>query len=470
MRLHRLLVAFVSLATLCCAAAEVARTDPPAAPPLPAELQNLVPGMITRTKTRRTHIVAVVERVKDAVVNIHSERTVQANNEYLTNNAAQNRINGMGTGIVIDPSGLIVTNNHVVEDVSVIRAVLSDGSTRSAAVIARNPERDLALLKISITQPLPVMPIGTAADLMVGETVIAIGNAYGYEHTVSEGVVSAIKRDVRLNKEMAYRSLIQTDASINPGNSGGPLLNVDGQLVGVNVAIRAGAQGIGFAIPADQMVEVASAMLRARRKHQNFDGITYHDQLNMTDDGPVRSVVVHHVAPNSPAERASLQVGDVLLKMGDVLVTNGIDVERSFLNKQPGDVVPVVFRRGASNQRVALTLSAPGNSRTRDDGPLEIVWEKLGLHLTVVQAEKVTQVNNQLHGGLEVVAVHADSAAAKAGIRRGDILVGLHQWETLTLDNVVFVLAHPNLSTFTPLNFYIVRDGQVRKGALDNIR
>jgi serine protease Do len=467
MRLHPLLIALVSLATLC--GAQSGRTEPPA-PSLPAELQNLVPGMITRTKTRRTHIVSVVERVKDSVVNIHSERTVQANNEYLTNNAAQNRINGMGTGIVIDPSGLIVTNNHVVEDVSVIRAVLSDGTTRSAAVIARNPERDLALLKISITQPLPVMPIGTAADLMVGETVIAIGNAYGYEHTVSEGVVSAIKRDVRLNKEMAYRALIQTDASINPGNSGGPLLNVDGQLVGVNVAIRAGAQGIGFAIPADQMVEVASAMLRARRKHLNFDGITYHDQLNMTEDGPIRSVIVHHIAANSPAERAGLQVGDVLLKIGDLLVANGIDVERSFLNRNPGDVLPVVFRRGASNQRVSLTLAAPGNNRIRDDGPLEIVWEKLGVHLTTVQAEKVTQVNNQLHGGLEVVAVHADGVAAKAGIRRGDILVGLHQWETLTLDNVVFVLAHPNLSTFTPLNFYIVRDGQVRKGALENIR
>ena len=111
--------------------------------------------------------------------------------------------------------------------------------------------------------PLPVMPIGTASDLMVGETVIAVGNAYGYEHTVTMGIVSAVKRDVTLNKDIAYKALIQTDASINPGNSGGPLLNINGELVGVNVAIRAGAQGIGFAIPVDSMMRVVADMLRA---------------------------------------------------------------------------------------------------------------------------------------------------------------------------------------------------------------
>ena len=114
--------------------------------------------------------------------------------------------------------------------------------SQTAIVVARHPEIDLAIIKIDAARPLPVMPLGTASDLMVGETVIAIGNAYGYEHTVSVGVVSAIKRDVSLNKEMSYKSLIQTDASINPGNSGGPLVNINGELVGVNVAIRAGAR------------------------------------------------------------------------------------------------------------------------------------------------------------------------------------------------------------------------------------
>src|SRR5437868_185994 len=158
-----------------------------------------------------------------------------------------------------------------------LRIRLCDGSTHSAFVVARHPELDLAIIKIDAPTPLPVMPVGTASDLMIGETVIAIGNAYGYEHTVSVGVVSATKRDVSLNKDMSYKSLIQTDAAINPGNSGGPLVNVNGELIGVNVAIRAGAQGIGFAIPSDQMVRTVTDMLRNRRRTLTYDGLLCKD-------------------------------------------------------------------------------------------------------------------------------------------------------------------------------------------------
>ena len=144
----------------------------------------------TRLASRRTNIVAAVERVKGAVVNIHSERSVPGTDIYgLT--SSQSRVNGMGTGIIIDPRGYIVTNHHVVEDVNLLRVRLADGTTQNAFVVARDPEKDLALLKIDAVSPLPTMPLGTATDLMVGETVIAIGNAYGYEHTVSVGIVSA---------------------------------------------------------------------------------------------------------------------------------------------------------------------------------------------------------------------------------------------------------------------------------------
>lgn len=200
-------------------------------------------GLFTRTGARRTKVVEAIDRVKNAVVNIHSERNVtNSTAEVYSLAPSQNRVNGMGTGILIDPRGYIVTNQHVIDDVNVLRIRLADGSTHNATIFARSPEMDLALIKVSAPQSLPTMPIGTANDLMVGETVIAIGNAYGYEHTVSLGVVSAIKRDVSLNKDMQYKSLIQTDASINPGNSGGPLVNINGDLVGVNVAIRAGAR------------------------------------------------------------------------------------------------------------------------------------------------------------------------------------------------------------------------------------
>src|SRR6266852_4335291 len=216
---------------------------------------------------RRSPVVEAVQRVRASVVNIHSERTVMgpASEELFSLAPSQNRINGMGTGVLLDPPGYIVTNHDVVEDVHVIRMRLNDGSTYSARVLSRDPDADLALLKIDTGRPLPVMPLGTGKDLMVGETVIAIGNAYGYEHTVTVGVVSALKRDVVLNKEISYKGLIQTDASINPGNSGGPLLNVNGEMVGLNVAIRAGAQGISFAIPVETMIRVTTEMLSARR-------------------------------------------------------------------------------------------------------------------------------------------------------------------------------------------------------------
>lgn len=422
---------------------------------------------LSRTGARRTAIVEAVERVRAAVVNIHSERTVpnSAPAEFFNLTPSQNRVNGMGTGIIIDPRGYIVTNQHVVDEVQVLRVRLANGATQHATVLLRSPETDLALLKIDAEQPLATMPLGTASDLLVGETVIAIGNAYGYEHTVSVGVVSAIKRDVSLNKDMSYKALIQTDASINPGNSGGPLLNVHGDLIGVNVAIRAGAQGIGFAIPVDNMIKVVSDMLRQKRRAIAFDGLTFRNRLEAGPDGPVRSVVVDRVEAASPASVAGLKPGDQLLRIDAVDVASTIDLERGLLDKKPGDSVALVSRRAGQQQRQELTLANP-DRHVRAAGH-DLVWQKLGMHLEPIPPGQVTKVNPQLQGGLAVTSVQPDGLAAKAGIKCGDILVGLHQWETISLDNVTFVLGHPNLANFNPLAFFVVRSGQVRRGYIN---
>lgn len=422
---------------------------------------------------RRSAIVDVVERVKGAVVNIHSERVTRGSTDDVFSSSG-NRVNGMGTGIIIDHRGYIVTNHHVVEDVSVIRVRLGDGTTFNARVLAREHEADLALIKIDAPRSLPTMPIGTASDLMVGETVIAVGNAYGYEHSVTVGIVSAIKRDVSLNREISYKSLIQTDASINPGNSGGPLLNVNGELIGVNVAIRAGAQGIGFAIPVDTMLRVVAEMLSVRRRNGLWHGMVYRDQVSSsenTSDGIVpvslnRSVALEKVENGSPADKATLQKGDVLIQIGTDRISTGLDVERALLERKTGDKVPVVILRKGSEKKVELVLQSLERSPA---GSADLVFRKVGLRLAPANSDSVSRTHQQLRGGLTVLDVQADSAAARAGIVRGDVLIGLHQWETINLDNVLYVLNHAELSTFMPLRFYIVRAGTVHSGNLQNI-
>lgn len=424
---------------------------------------------------RYTPAVEAARRVKGAVVNIHSERTVHSaiSDPFNPNAPMQNRVNGMGTGIVIDPRGYIITNQHVVDDVQLIRIKLSDGAAHNGRVVARDFEHDLALLKIDPAKPLPTIPLGTALDLMELEPVIAIGNAYGYENTHTMGTVSAIKRDVALNKDMAYKGLIQTDASINPGNSGGPLLNIHGELVGVNVAIRAGAQNIGFAIPVDSMIQVAADLLSVRRRLGVGHGIVVQDQVDTSTNPIVRTALVHSVEVGSPAEKAGVKTGDRLVSAGGQIVTCCLELERGFLDKTNGDTVAVVVRRNGDEKKLEVTLPGSTDRVVAASSPASMgdqVWKRLGVKVTIADASLVAKANPQLRGGLIISEVDQDSPAGKAGIQRGDILVGLHQFETLSLDNVTWVLNHPDLESFSPVKFFLVRGGQVRRGQLPQIR
>ena len=268
---------------------------------------------------RHTPVVEAVRKVQPCVVNITSEKKAASSSRWPFSQAENEkpRVSGMGTGVLIDARGYILTNQHVVDKVQGVEVHLADGTSLPARVVQQDEAMDVAVLKVEAGRPLPAIVIGTSADLELGEPVITIGNAFGYENTVSQGIISQLNRNVTLSDEQVYRNLIQTDACINPGNSGGPLVNIEGELIGINVAVRAGAQGIGFALPIDDVKRVATELLSTRRISGTWHGVVSGEALS----GASRAVIVSDVTVGSPAETAGVKKGDQVVRVGDYPVT-----------------------------------------------------------------------------------------------------------------------------------------------------
>lgn len=422
-------------------------------------------------ESRETPLVRAVKRAQESVVNIHSEKTAFDRDTVYANGPGR-KINGMGTGVIVDERGYIVTNQHVIAEVDALSVTLRDGSIYEAQVISYDRKHDLAIIKINPTRPLPVIPLGTSSDLMLGETVIAVGNAFGYKHTVTSGIISALSRDVEVNEKQGYKNLIQTDASINPGNSGGPLLNLDGEVVGINVAIRAGAQRIGFAIPIDDARVLIARLLSTRRLNDTYHGLMTRDVKTPKH----MQLLVSGTEADSPAFRAGFKPGDVVIHAANVAVHDQADLERAFLGHTPGEKIEVVVQRDGSDTPLMVELAqntpssgAPAQQivRTTNNAVLDATWTVLGVRLTQATESHVRSLQPRYRGGMQVVEVRPDSPAARHGIRSGDILVGLHVWETITPDNISYVLNHPKLSTFDPLKFYVIRGQEVLYGNLE---
>ncbi len=408
---------------------------------------------------RNSPIVKAVQDTEPAVVNIHGHKTVPAQNASFGTPSATRQVNGMGTGIVIDPRGYILTNYHVVEGVSNIQVSLSDGKTTVARRISHDPKTDLAIIKIDVKDSLPVVHFGTSCDLMKGEQVIAIGNAFGYEHTVTRGIISALHRNVQVSDEQKYNDLIQCDASINPGNSGGPLLNIDGQVIGINVATRVGAQGIGFAIPIDETLDIAARLVSTEQLEQTAHGI-----IGKTRCEPDhKQFIVGNVRPESPAGKAGLKAGDCITAIGSHKIESSLDVELALLGAKPGHEVEVELIRDSLPQTTKLAVTQL--SRTTAKSALtDRTWSTLGLKLTVMDADEFKALNTRYRGGLTVLDVRPGSPAAQQGIRRGDVLVGMHVWETISLENMAYILERDDLSKLDSIVFYIIRGSDTLYG------
>jgi serine protease DegS len=321
-----------------------------------------------------------VKAAAPAVVNINTEKVITVRSHPFFNDPtfrqmfgdlivdgsqARKKVeNSLGSGVIVNADGYILTNNHVIEDADSIQVSLKDGRTSTAQVIGRDPETDIALLKISLDN-LPVITFGDSEKLEIGDVVLAIGNPYGVGQTVTMGIVSATGRtQLGIN---TFENFIQTDAAINPGNSGGALVDAYGRMVGINTAIfsrSGGSQGIGFAIPSKMANDVMSQIIKYGRTVRGWLGFEGHAltrklaeslQLNITE-----GIIITAIVRNSPAHKAGLEPGDVIVGIDQNKVVSGRDALAVIAGKQPGDEVKLqVIRDKKLYSVTATTIERP---------------------------------------------------------------------------------------------------------------
>ncbi len=423
-------------------------------------------GRADQTK-RKTWATEVFRKVQPSVVSISSEKKAASTSRwpFSPEENQRPRVSGMGTGVIIDQRGYILTNQHVVDKVTGVEVHLFDNTVLPARVIQQDPKADVAIIKVEAGKPLTPIAIGTSADLMIGEDVMTIGNAFGYEGTTGTGIIGALSRDVALADDQTYRNLIQTNAPINPGNSGGPLINVDGELIGINVATRSGAQGIGFAMPIDDVKRVAAELLSTRRLGGTWHGLSGVETVLPGTDR--RCLVVTEVASGSPAESAGALPGDRLERLANLTISNALDVERALLDTKAGQRQELVVRRGT--EEVKLPLELQPLPRAVPDAS-DQVFRLVGLRATPVRSEYVTPVSDKLKGGLYVHSVSANSPAARAQVQKGDILVGMSvgdsNFETVLPDNVLYILKQAEKKQDPSIRFYFIRRNILHLGEL----
>jgi serine protease Do len=295
--------------------------------------------------SRVTPIVEAVRKTRDSIITVKVQR-----------GGSWAKKDTVGTGVIVDERGYAVTNCHVVHNADHISVVLAGRREVSCKVLFEDSSHDLAILRLEVEKSMPALTFAPASDLMVGETVIAIGHPFGYTNTVSTGIVSALDRHIMMPEGEILRNLIQTNASINPGNSGGPLLNVNGELIGINVALREGAQGIAFALNADTVQQVLSKLLSAERIAHLGHGLSCREVVP-EGEGVRQQVVVDAVTPKGPAERAGVKAGDVILKVGDRPVTNRFDLERALWGYKPGQKVQAAILRDGKQTEAQIRLA-----------------------------------------------------------------------------------------------------------------
>ena len=352
------------------------------------------------------------------------------------------RQHGNGSGVIIDAEGHILTNNHVVERAEDVRVTLTDGREYEARVVGRDPKTDLAVLKVDVTEPLPVATLGSSDSLRVGDWVMAIGNPFGLSHTVTAGIVSGKGRIIGAGP---YDDFIQTDASINPGNSGGPLFNMRGEVVGINTAMVPHGRSIGFAIPIDTAKPLIPQMVATGGVTRGYLGVSIQsispDLAQALELDGTQGALVGEVMPDSPAARAGLQTGDVIKAFDGKLVATSQDLPGMVADTPVDQDVTVTVQRQGESLDLAVTVGKMHAETAQATDKPETGRGRLGLHLRDRQAESRGDGDPVPPGGVLVTGVQPGSPAAASGIRGGDVILQVDQKPVDSIADVKQVLS-----------------------------
>ncbi|HYV41301.1 MAG TPA: trypsin-like peptidase domain-containing protein [Thermoanaerobaculia bacterium] len=391
------------------------------------------PVLASPLPSRRSEVVEVVEKVAPAVVNIAAEQTVRRARSVFDQfffGLDPRPAKSLGSGVIIDPKGIILTNDHVISGASRIVATTKTGQELACDVIGSDADNDLAVLRVKKPgAALPTIKMGSSSDLLIGETVVAIGNPFGLSNTVTAGVLSALGRSVPGENQRVYNDFIQIDAPINPGNSGGPVVNVQGDLIGVATAIIGGAQGIGFAIPVDRARRIISDLVKFGHVKPVWVGLHGRTVASREQEGRGKGFRIRSVDPGSPAERAGIRPGDQIVAVDSTPIDSEESFETALSTRGPGRPMKIVLKGGSGERTVNLS----GQDPPADYG----VRILRGLGMSVRPAR----------GGLRISIVDARGAAAHAGLESGDTLLALNGTAVADTDDINKVLSRDQSRT-----------------------
>ncbi|HEU4587711.1 MAG TPA: trypsin-like peptidase domain-containing protein [Gemmatimonadales bacterium] len=432
---------------------------PASQPRNPAAAQAAIAG------SRRTALVEATHRVAPAVVSIHvfgRQRVAPRSpwDLFFMPDGMERTVEGYGTGFVVRPNGVIVTNQHVVANAERVVVTLADGTDLQAKVLGEDPLTDIAVLKVE-RNGLAVAPMGRSTDLMIGEWVVALGNPFAYmlgnaEPTVTVGVVSATGRNILPSGDQPgmYLDMIQTDAAINPGNSGGPLTNALGEIVGVNSSILSssgGSVGLGFAIPIERALSVADAIIRTGQVRRAWTGLEVEGPRSMQNWKSVGGVTVASVAPGGPAARAGIRAGDVLVAANDRKLRNYLDWEAVKLDLHVGDAIDIVVRQGGSTATRRLVTG---------DLPT-VAAEKVTVlrDLQLVNVTPAVRAERNLRSEQGALIYRISPGVSRAtGLQEGDVIVAVNRTLVRSASQVSSLL---DARSGQPMRVYFERDGQI---------